>query len=1575
MRCGTQLWLVAVVLAIGCAQDNNDASRTGSHRRRATRLQLTPFGNNGYRIESVPVLQTPRPSASTIGVVKAPHVTHDELALAIAVGTQSVNAMQRLEREILEKGLIEKATFDVHLQNSVSSRTSARAKKESVSALVSIEATKLLAERLGLDVNDVANLQLLNLTNTLLHDVCPYTAIIPPCVPERYRTADGYCNNAVNPRWGSSHVNLRRMAPPAYEDNVDFMRTRSVDGSLLPSPRVVSLGMHPTDSDLHGKVSVMVMQWGQFLDHDITHTPIMTDSNSQAIDCCQEDSALYTGCQPIVAPPDDPFYSEHRDFCINFARSTPAPRFGCALGHREQMNILTSFIDGSQVYGNTQSTADTLREGEGGRLKGKPHPAGSHYKHLLPSNKDNADCKRISKSDKCFLAGDDRVNEHVGLMSMHTVWMREHNRIVAELERLNPHWDDELLYQEARKIVGAELQHITFSEWLPIVLGREEMSRHAEDLSLAKDGYYDGYDINRDPGIYNEFATAAFRFGHTLIPSFLNRVDPPLTHAEPLLMRNAFFSPSTIYRTDATGGIDAILRGMCAQNVERADMKVTTEIRDHLFQEHGKRYGMDLISLNIQRGRDHGLPGYNTYRHMCGLPLAKNFNDLRDVMDEESIIGFKRIYSNVDDIDFFTAGLAERKLNGALLGPTFACIIGRQFTALRRGDRLWYENNDAVSRFSPEQLAEIRHVTLSSVLCNVADNITRAQPQIFLMPDMFTNDFVDCSHLPMVDLSKWEDTEYKMPIRLHSSQVAQSVKEAHSNVQNIVQLEKQAYELGFGRVLSPRDSLSRHASFMKSTPYIQLLSQASKVLINATGILVSLNSLTRADVLDRLASVSLPDNLIPPEPDACVASTPFIACDITSKFRTISARCNNLGDPEAGTALRPLTRVLPPAYDDGINAPHVAGNQGRRLPSARSVSLRIHEDISKSHLAYTLALMQWGQFADHDITHTPLSRGFNNSVLDCSNCNSFTTVSTECFPIEVPRDDPFFPITTPEGNRKCMGFARSSPISLRFGPRQQMNAITSYLDASNVYGSDTCRATLLREFRDGKLRTVPNSDGLKPLLPPHALDDDCKNEDKALCFLAGDLRANEQPMLSVMHLLWVREHNRITERLTNLNPHWSDNQLYEEGRRIVGAMHQHITYHEFLPRVLGVTTMDRYGLTLKSSGFYDGYDPSCDVTISNEFATAAFRFGHSLIKDVFKRFNTVFREKYAPVGLIFNFFNPEVLRDNTNGGVDSLIRGLITVVAESADRHLVKSITNHLFEERGKPFSGLDLGAMNIQRGRDHGLHGYNDYRESCGLHRARSFNDLSREISDSNVINKLSRTYETVDDIDLFTGGLAEDPMMGALIGPTFACIIAEQFQRLRKCDRFWYETGDHVTRFTSAQLTEIRKTTLAKMLCVNSDNIPVIHPYVMSLPDDVLNAPIACDTLDSVNLRHWREGAFCTGVGGSSGRVRAGTTQRISPCKACFCPSNGNTAICNTMKISNCYELLTQYSSDELNADDACVTQCAYVVRAFVIETPLTVGKGDSNFITQNREPFANAATGRGGRIGDGFSFSGGS
>ena len=144
-------------------------------------------------------------------------------------------------------------------------------------------------------------------------------------------------------------------------------------------------------------------------------------------------------------------------------------------------------------------------------------------KNLLPSEEHplENECRSSSANLHCFKGGDSRTNEQPGLTAMHTLWFREHNRIVSHLGAHNPHWNDERLFHEARKIVGAEMQHITYNEWLPLILGDKVMQ--VFNLQLLRRDFYFGYNDSVNPSSANAFATAAFRFGHSLIPSQLNR--------------------------------------------------------------------------------------------------------------------------------------------------------------------------------------------------------------------------------------------------------------------------------------------------------------------------------------------------------------------------------------------------------------------------------------------------------------------------------------------------------------------------------------------------------------------------------------------------------------------------------------------------------------------------------------------------------------------------------------------------------------------------------------------------------------------------------------------------------------------------------------------------------------------------------------------------------------------------------------------------------------------------------------------------------------------------------------------
>ncbi|GIY90162.1 chorion peroxidase [Caerostris extrusa] len=225
----------------------------------------------------------------------------------------------------------------------------------------------------------------------------------------------------------------------------------------------------------------------------------------------------------IKIPHDDPFYKYFKRQCLDFARIYAGPKPGCKLGPRFQINTISSFIDGNQVYGSNQDIASRLREFHGGRLKTNKVYAELGLKDLLPMRTVDKDvgCMARPRNVYCFDAGDERVNEQLMLTVMHTIWMREHNRVADILSHINPHWDDETVYQEARHLVAAELQHITYNEFLPMVIGRQTVAKYG--LEPQKHGYYDGYSSKVNAGIRAAFQSAAFRFGHSLLPDVIER--------------------------------------------------------------------------------------------------------------------------------------------------------------------------------------------------------------------------------------------------------------------------------------------------------------------------------------------------------------------------------------------------------------------------------------------------------------------------------------------------------------------------------------------------------------------------------------------------------------------------------------------------------------------------------------------------------------------------------------------------------------------------------------------------------------------------------------------------------------------------------------------------------------------------------------------------------------------------------------------------------------------------------------------------------------------------------------------
>ena len=256
-----------------------------------------------------------------------------------------------------------------------------------------------------------------------------------------------------------------------------------------------------------------------------------------------------------------------------------------------------------------------------------------------------------------------------------------------------------------------------------------------------------------DPRITNEFATAAFRFGHSLIPSKFTKVETRRDsrnvnprRAQELNMKDIFFKPDSFKKSPAL--MDDLVRGLAEQNGDQWDNVFSDDITNHLFESKRFTGGLDLVALNIQRGRDHGIAGYNSYRELCGVGKARDFEDLVDYMTQDDVDRLKSLYTNVDDIDLYVGGFLERKHRDSILGPTFKCIIADTFARLKIGDRFFYDLDQNGTKFTPEQLNELRKTSMARILCDNTDNMDQIQPQAFKMSSTSSkNQVVSCEDL------------------------------------------------------------------------------------------------------------------------------------------------------------------------------------------------------------------------------------------------------------------------------------------------------------------------------------------------------------------------------------------------------------------------------------------------------------------------------------------------------------------------------------------------------------------------------------------------------------------------------------------------------------------------------------------------------------------------------------------------------------------------------------------------------------------------------------------------------------
>jgi peroxidase len=341
-----------------------------------------------------------------------------------------------------------------------------------------------------------------------------------------------------------------------------------------------------------------------------------------------------------------------------------------------------------------------------------------------------------------------------------------------------------------------------------------------------------------------------------------------------------------------------------------------------------------------------------------------------------------------------------------------------------------------------------------------------------------------------------------------------------------------------------------------------------------------------------------------------------MVCKGNEKYQSFDGTCNNLKKPLWGSVDTPYKRYAAPGYDDKFSTPRKFSISGELLPNPREISQTLNANNTVNENIWSHLFVIFGQFVTHDMTLVSTSSDDCGNRIDCP-CSS---TKPECLPIIAPSGETIM--------NPCVKFTRSTftfpTLDCNLGYSEQLNQLTSYLDLSVVYGHSKSISDELRLFKGGLLRT---SDGVYPdrKYVMKSKDETCSRffipnsepvDEKLRCFKAGEERTTENIALTSVQTLFLREHNRIASKLSEIKPKWGDEKLFFEARRILIAVYQHIIYDQYIRSITGDTSDQ---LRPQTDGFFTGYDPEVNPSVANEFATAAMRWGHSGVKHDFGR--------------------------------------------------------------------------------------------------------------------------------------------------------------------------------------------------------------------------------------------------------------------------------------------------------------------------------------------------------------------
>uniref|UniRef100_A0A336MLW0 CSON001195 protein n=1 Tax=Culicoides sonorensis TaxID=179676 RepID=A0A336MLW0_CULSO len=507
------------------------------------------------------------------------------------------------------------------------------------------------------------------------------------CVYGNYYEADGSCLNPQLPGAGAANREYKRLAQP----HCTLRGERNA--CVLPNARSVSLAVQegvdvsykaqefPYNLDYGLVPSVFAFNFAQMNAHDHAYARLHSNERGHhghaacAVDQRKPLESLVVANSAEGIPVDctDPFYGQFNVTCLNFIKQQKLNE-DCRVREAGALNQATSVEDLDSIYvTRTEAGERAYMNAENGDLL--------MNEYNLP------------------VIGDPRSAQHLGLFSVAYFFTRVHNLVAEELRNKCARRPGFQVFQQARSVVIAMYQHLFYDYLLADVLSEEKVAEYG--LS----SYYDTFNPKLEPEILNEYACAAGRAFHKFTPDEVFLFD---SHAN---VENVVSFRDT-YNFDYTN--EKLVRQVGWSNSLQPwkENGYTHEITNYLFNDPHLCYGTDLLSLDVQRGRDCCLKPYVHYLSVFFGVCVRDWDDLRGHLSDENIHLLQSKYKSVEEVELMAGAQLEPQYGKSLFGKTFTKILADQHSRLKSGDAKWWTR-----LFSPKQQEQIRQVTLSDLVC------------------------------------------------------------------------------------------------------------------------------------------------------------------------------------------------------------------------------------------------------------------------------------------------------------------------------------------------------------------------------------------------------------------------------------------------------------------------------------------------------------------------------------------------------------------------------------------------------------------------------------------------------------------------------------------------------------------------------------------------------------------------------------------------------------------------------------------------------------------------------------------